>query len=209
MAEVFAEQVGTQVSNGRTFDVFTPTGPMLDHRGHFKEVQLLVGCDLTVVDQCLRRLPQDKKRMGFRLNVNLEPWMLKPNGNWAEARISRSNGKRLGWKPSVFFVAPEGICIGLTGMSIKFFRKAGSADWPRTVLYAEAIARACVKFNADPSGIREFAVDAATHCMCCGKALAVEQSRVRGVGPECLSILNTFLGVEETIAEIEADPLPF
>ena len=209
MIEVFAEQIGTEITNGRSYDIFMPSGPKLDHRGHFKQVVLLVGCDLTVLDQCLQRLPQDKKRLGFRLNVGLEPWMLKPNGNWAEARISRTDGKRLGWKPTHYFVAAEGICLGLNGPTIKFFRLSHKEGWPRSVLLAEAIARACIKFNANPSAIQEFAVDAATHCMCCGKGLSVEQSRVRGVGPECLSILNTFLGVDETVAEIEANPLPF
>lgn len=190
--------------NGRSYDQFHPTGPVLEHRGYPKPVQLLVPCDLSNLDACLRRLPQDKKRMGFRLNLNMDPWMLKPSGCWCSARISRKDGKRMGWKPSEFFVSEQGICLGHLGLGYTFYRHAQKApELPFTIRLAQCLASFCQRLNTDPSRIVDYGDSTTTHCMCCGKALTVEQSKVRGVGPECVAMLNAFWGSDQSLAEIE------
>lgn len=189
---------------GRTYDQFRPTGPEFEHRGHPRLVRLLLPCDLSALDDCLQRLPQDKPRMGFRLNINMEPWMLKPSGRWCSARISRKDGKRMGWEPSDFLVTSQGISLGVKGIGITFYREAHKApELPFSIRVAQALASFCQKLNADPSGIVDYGDDATTHCMCCGKALTVERSKVRGVGPDCVAWLNAFLGSDQSLAEIE------
>ena len=193
----------TIADRGRVFEVFKQTGPMLEHRGFKQSVQLVIPCDLNKLDACLQRLPQDKTRQGFRLNVNVEPWMLRPNGNWAAARVSRSDGKRIGWKPTSWYVHADGLCAGSFGSGIRYYRLQGSSDLPHQILIGQALAQFCSKLNANPSGIHEYGLDSSSHCMCCGKTLSVRKSQVRGVGPECLSILNAFLGTDSTVAELE------
>jgi hypothetical protein len=193
------------ISRGVAFDQFQLTGPHLDHRGSSKGVRLLVPCDLAALDACLQRLPQDKPRMGFRVNVDLEPWMLKANGNWATAKISKKDGRRMGWAIGELFVDAQGICFRQVGITTHFYRRAGTPDLPRIVRIAQVIAGFCQKLNADPSGIRDYGLDATTHCMCCGKGLTVDKSKMRGVGPSCLAVLERFLGLgtDQTIAEME------
>jgi hypothetical protein len=204
MVEPLLEKLPEQcTSGGRTYDQFRPSGPKIQHRCGTLDVQLLVPCDLAALDACLRRLPQDKPRMGFRVNVNSEPWILKANGNWATAKISRKDGRRMGWARGDLFVDAQGICLQSSGLTT-FFRPSDSDLLPLTVRIAQAIADLCVKLNADPSGICDYGLDANTHCMCCGKGLTVEKSKVRGVGPECLAVLERFLSTDQTIAEMEA-----
>lgn len=208
MEPLITLQPEQRTSGGRTYDQFRPTGPEFEHRGHPKLVQLLVPCDLSVLDDCLQRLPQDKKRMGFRLNVDMEHWMLKPSGRWCSARISRKDGKRLGWEPSDFLVSDQGICLGIYANGITFYREAHKApELPYSIRVAQALARFCQRLNADPSGIVDYGDNATTHCMCCGKALTVEQSKVRGVGPECVAVLDAFWGSDRSLSEIEQPEL--
>jgi len=190
---------------GKVYDMLQTCGPAIEHRACPEGAQLLVPCDLSALDACLQRLPQDKPRMGFRVNVNLKPWMLRANGNWATAKISSTDGRRMGWANGELFVHARGICLaGHAGLRI-YFRPEGSVDLPRPLGIAQVIAGFCQKLNADPSGIRDFGLDATTHCMCCGKGLTVDKSKVRGVGPECLAVLERFLGLgtDQTIAEME------
>jgi hypothetical protein len=130
--------------------------------------------------------------------------MLKANGNWATAKISKKDGRRMGWAGGTLYVDAQGICFGQVGVTT-FFRRAGTPDLPHTVRIAQVIADFCLRLNADPSGIRDYGLDATTHCMCCGKGLTVDKSKVRGVGPECLAVLERFLGLgtDQTIAEME------
>jgi hypothetical protein len=194
------------LSRGRYFNAFKPNGPRIEHRKH-PYTQLLIPCDLSNLDACLQRLPQDKPRMGFRVNLNDEPWMLRPSGNWGTAKISRKDNRRLGWANGDLYVHPDGICLGLTalGSSKTYFSLDGSNQLPVSIRKAQVIAGFCEKLNADPSGLREYGLDSSTNCMCCGKALSVDKSKVRGVGPECLSYMERFLGLgtEKTIAEME------
>lgn len=141
--------------------------------------------------------------MGFRVNLNLEPWMLKPNGNFATAKVARKDRKRIGWSPTDWYVHPQGLCL-MAGDSYRMFRLEGETSLPRVARIGQAIAGFCQQLTADPASIRDYGVDAQSHCMCCGKALSVNLSQLRGVGPECLAILNLFLGENKTLAEIES-----
>lgn len=207
MTAPLLEQLESITRNGRSYDCFRPNGTELEHRGHFKPVRLVFPCDLSNLDAALNRLPQNKPRMGFRLNINFEPWMLRPNGNWGQAKISRKDGKRCGWDRSSWFIHAQGLCFGSPGHGTTFYRQKGSSELPRTIRYGEMLAFYSQKLNTNPANIREFGLDSTTNCMCCGKSLTVNKSQVRGVGPECLSVLQEFCGTDKSILEMESSPL--
>jgi hypothetical protein len=191
--------IAGQTRKGITYDSFRTNGPEIKHRGQARPLRLLAACDLSNLDECLARLPQDRKRMGFRLNVNDVPMMLRPSGNWAEARISQKEDKRLGWKATQWYVTSQGLAMDRT---ITSYRRTGTEGLPFTLSKAKLLAEYCQILNAHPDRIVELG-ESSTQCMCCGKALLVERSQFRGVGPECLSYLNLFIGVDQTVAEIE------
>lgn len=190
-------------STGVDLEAFGPTGPVLEHRSLPRPVRLIFPCDLANLDACLQRLPQDRPRMGFRVNINAAPWLLKPSGRWVSAKISRREGRRLGWEPAHWIIHPQGLCSELSAIS--FYRQPGAKDLPWQIRIAEALTRFCEDINANPVGIREYGLDSNNSCMCCGKSLSVEKSQTRGIGPECLQVLDCFLGLgtDQTIAEIE------
>lgn len=204
MAEPLIERLPNRVSStGIDFEVLGLSGPVLQHRGLPNPIQLVFPCDLTNLDACLQRLPQDRPRMGFRVNVNAVPWMLKPSGRWASARISRREGRRLGWELTPWIVHPQGLCFELRKAT--FYRQAGGQDLPSQLGLAVALTEFCEDINANPADVTSYGLDSSRTCMCCGKALSVEVSQHRGVGPECLRLLDLFVGTDRTVAEIEQE----
>ena len=203
MQEPLIEHRGLAGNGRRSYERYSLTGPLLEHRGYAEPVRLLIPCDLSNLDACLQRLPQDKPRMGFRLNINHAPWMLRPNGNWGTAKVSRKDGRRMGWERGRLFVHADGICIaGYSSLQAR----SGELPLPPVARVAKVIAEFSLELSANPADIQDYGVDTTTHSMCGGKALTVEQSKARGVGPECIQVLEKFLGLgtDKTIEEMES-----
>ena len=175
---------------------FRPNGPVIEG----SSLRLLIPCELSSLAACLARLPQDKKRMGFRLTVDFTPVMLRPSGNFATAKISRRDKKRVGWAPTRFWVTHQGIAIA-TSLLCCYGKNPN--DLPTTFKFAQVLALFATQINEKPSSLADYSEDS-EHCICCGKALTVEQSRFRNVGPECVKWLDYFLGQDKTVAEIES-----
>jgi hypothetical protein len=205
MAEIFCEVAHShKTDKWGAWDLFTLNGPSITCRDG-KTARLLIPCDLSNLDSALARLPQDHKRLGFRLNLvslGTQPFLLRPSGSWGEAKVAKKEGKRIGWKPSYFWVTPEGIAAqSLSACS----RRSGSDQPPRLIRVATILAEYSTKLNADPTGIRTMR-ETSGNCMCCGKALTDPLSMSRGIGPDCLMYLEAFLGggVDLTVEQIEA-----